>query len=199
MALSVPSPSTAGVLGHELEAEVVDLYQRYSACLLKYAASMARNQEEAHDAVQESYLRYFIQRRYGRHIENPRAWLYQVLHNYLLDRLKSIAGKLEVVSSDLMQGIADQNQNPEKLLQCRELATEIAAALTGRELHCLRLRAGGLGYEEIADAMDLRLGTVGSLLARVHQKLRPSRNKWMAMGLADTVCSFLVEGQANSS
>lgn len=188
----------AGIPGHELQAEVVDLYQRHSASLLQHAASMARNEEEAHDAVQEAYLRYFVQRRYGREIENPRAWLYQVLHNYLLDRLKSMAGKLEV-ASDNLEGIADPSQNPEKLLQCRELATEIASALTGRELDCLRLRAGGLGYEEIADAMDVRLGTVGALLARVHRKLRPSRPRWMALGLADAVCSFLAEGQANSS
>lgn len=159
---------------------------------------MAPNQEEANDAVQEAYLRYFIQRRYGREIDNPRAWLYQVLHNYLLDRLKSIAGKLEVASEKL-EGIADPSQNPERLMQCRELATEIASALTGRELHCLRLRAGGFCYEEIADAMDVRLGTVGALLARVHQKLRPSRLQWMTMGLADAVCSFLAEGRANSS
>jgi len=196
--LSGSSPRTEGIRGHELHAEVSDLYQRHSACLLKYAASMARNEEEAHDAVQEAYLRYFIQRRYGRQFDNPRAWLYQVLHNYLLDRLKAVAGRLEVASSDL-EGIADQNQNPEKLLQCRELAGEIAAALTGRELHCLRLRAGGLCYEEIADAMDVRLGTVGALLTRVHQKLRPSRKQWIAMGLADAVCSFLVEGQTPSS
>jgi len=181
----------------ELQAEVVDLYQ-HSACLVNYALSMVRNEEEARDAVQEVYLRYFIQRLYGRQIDNPRAWLCQVLRNYLLDRLKAMPQKLEVPSHRL-EGIADQNQNAEKLLQCREVAAEIAAALTGRELHCLRLHAGGFGYREIADAMDVRPGTVGAVLSRIHQKLRRSRGAWMTAGLTDAVCSFLVEGHANSS
>ncbi len=177
---------------------MVDLYQEYSASLLKYAMSVVRNQEDTRDAVQETYLRYFIQRRYGREIDNPRAWLFQVLRNYLLDRLKAMPGKLEVGTADL-ESLAGQNQDPEKIFQCREVAAEIAAALTGRELHCLRLHAGGLRYEEIADAMGVRLGTVGALLNRVHQKLRGSRHGWIAMGLTDAVSSFLVEGQANSS
>ena len=182
----------------EIQAEVVELYQRHSACLLKYAMCVVPNQEEASDAVQEAYLRYFIQRRYGRQIDNPWAWLCQVLRNYLLDRLRAMPQKRELPSNSL-EGIADQNQSPEKLLQCQEVAAEIAAALTGRELHCLRLHAGGSCYEEIADAMDVRLGTVGALLSRVHRKLRRSRGEWMAAGLTDAVCSFLVEGKANSS
>jgi RNA polymerase sigma-70 factor (ECF subfamily) len=177
---------------------MVDLYHQHSAGLLKYAESMVRNREEARDSVQEAYLRYFIQRRYGRQIDNPRAWLCQVLRNYLLDLLKAAAGKLEV-ASDGLEGFTDQNQNPEKLLQCREVAAEIAAALTSRELHCLRLHAGGLCYEEIADAMEVRLGTVGALLFRVHRKLRRSRHDWVARGLTDAVCGFLLEGHANSS
>jgi len=181
-----------------LQAEVVHLYQKHSAGLLKYASSVVRNPEEANDAVQEAYLRYFIQRRYGRQIDNPWSWLCQVLRNYLLDRMKAMPQKLEVPSESL-EGMADQNQNPEKLHQGREVAAEIAAALTGRELHCLRLHAGGLCYEEIANAMDIRLGTVGAMLSRVHRKLRRSRAEWMSMGLTDAVCSILVEEHANPS
>jgi RNA polymerase sigma-70 factor (ECF subfamily) len=191
-------PFPIGMRAREIQAEVVELYHEHSASLLKYAVSVVRNQEEARDAVQEAYLRYFIQRRCGRQIDNPRAWLCQVVRNYLLDRLKGMSGKLEVIA-DSIESFADQNQNPESTVQCREVAAEISAALTGRELHCLRLHAGGLGYQEIADAMDVRLGTVGALLSRVHQKLRRSRDGWVASGLTDAVCSFLVEGQANSS
>jgi RNA polymerase sigma-70 factor (ECF subfamily) len=194
------SSSSASLVRKErdLQAEVVDLYQEHCASLLKYAMSVVRNQEEARDAVHEAYLRYFIQRGYGREIDNPRAWLCQVLRNYLLDRLKTMPGKVEVGTANL-EGLAGQSPDPEKILQCRQVAAEIARTLTGRELHCLRLHAGGLRYEEIADAMGVRLGTVGALLNRVHQKLRGSRHGWIAMGLTDAVSAFLVEGQAPSS
>jgi RNA polymerase sigma-70 factor (ECF subfamily) len=162
---------------------------------MKYAMSVAGNQEEARDAVQEAYLRYFIQRRYGRQIDNPPGWLCQVLRNYLLDRFKGAARKLEVASASI-EDVPDKSQNPERTLQGREVAAEIAAVLTGRELQCLRLHAAGLCYEEISAAMDVRLGTVGAVLSRIHRKLRLSRDAWMARGLTDAVCTFLAEGQA---
>jgi DNA-binding CsgD family transcriptional regulator len=44
--------------------------------------------------------------------------------------------------------------------------------LSPRELECFRLRAEGLRYQEIAEVMVLRAGTVGALLARVQRKIR---------------------------
>jgi sigma-70-like protein len=68
-----------------LESELVSLYREHASGLSRYAESFARNQAGAREAVQEIFLRYFIERRYGRHIDNPRAWLYFVLHSNLLD------------------------------------------------------------------------------------------------------------------
>jgi RNA polymerase sigma-70 factor (ECF subfamily) len=186
----VESPPPTGAHAVDLRAEILDLYHQHSAFLLKYAESIVRNQEEVRDAVQEAYLRYFIERRYGRQIGNPRAWLCQVLRNYLLDRRKAMPEKREV-ATDRIELAADQNQDPEKLHQCREAAEGISAALTGRELLCLRLHASGWRYDEIADVMEVRMGTVGALLTRIHQKLRRTRHDWMARGLSEAVFSFL--------
>ena len=46
--------------------------------------------------------------------------------------------------------------------------------MSDRELDCLLLRAEGLEYEEIAETMGVRSGTVGALLSRAQHKLRPS-------------------------
>src|SRR5215469_13075213 len=77
----------------QIEREVVVLYEAHAASLLRYATSMARGQAEANDAVQEAFLRYFVERRYGRQIANPPAWLYQVLHNFLLSALARSAAQ----------------------------------------------------------------------------------------------------------
>ena len=58
----------------ELESEVAAAYQQHAAGLLRYAGSLASNHEEARDAVQETFLRFFVERNYGRAIANPRAW-----------------------------------------------------------------------------------------------------------------------------
>jgi DNA-directed RNA polymerase specialized sigma24 family protein len=77
-------PDTAS-LQKQLEQELVRLYREHASELSRYAASFSESQNGAREAVQVIFLRYFIERRYGRQIENPRAWLYHVLRNYFRD------------------------------------------------------------------------------------------------------------------
>jgi RNA polymerase sigma-70 factor (ECF subfamily) len=166
---------------------VVAAYHQHAAGLLRYATSLARNGDQARDAVQEVFLRYFVERNYGRQIDNPRAWLYQVLRNHLLSRLQTASSQREVASDDIERE-PDQRCDPETLLQRNQTAREIAATLSDRELDCLRLRAEGLSYDEIAETMSIRAGTVGALLTRVHKKLRLSHGDSAAtLGTAEAV------------
>jgi RNA polymerase sigma-70 factor, ECF subfamily len=171
----------------KIEREVIAAHEKHSGELLSYALSVARNREEARDAVQEVFLRFFLERTCGRTILNLRAWLYQVLRNHLLERLKSASSAREV-HADHLDSIPDHQQDPEKDLQRRQLAREIAATLTDREFDCLRLRAEGFCYEDIANVLGVRSGTVGAVLNRVHRKLKPTGRRLRARtGVADAV------------
>lgn len=143
----------------------------YASGLLRYGAAISRDPELARDAVQEVFLRYFLERRFGREIENPRGWLYRVLRNHILDRLNSAQARWEVDAGEAEWAAAPGSDVDAHMLQA-EAAREIRRVLTPRELECLRLRAEGLSYEEIASVLDIRSGTVGALLTRVYRKLR---------------------------
>jgi DNA-directed RNA polymerase specialized sigma24 family protein len=52
------------------------------------------------------------------------------------------------------------------------LKAKLYPDLSPREIECVRLRAEGLRYEEIAGVLGLQSGTVGALLARAHKKIR---------------------------
>jgi DNA-directed RNA polymerase specialized sigma24 family protein len=58
------------------------------------------------------------------------------------------------------------------MIEQSQTAREIAACLSERELECLQLRTEGLSYEEIGEAMAVRIGTVGAMLSRAHEKIR---------------------------
>jgi RNA polymerase sigma-70 factor (ECF subfamily) len=150
----------------------VAAYEAFGPALLGYACQLTGSPEEAQDAVQEAFLRFFVERRYGRMIENPRAWLYLVLRNYLLDRIKAAPARREVPTADVDSLAAQRQDDPEELVQQSQTAHEIAQALSDREFRCLSLRGEGLSYAEIAEAMAIRTGTVGALLARAQIKLR---------------------------
>jgi hypothetical protein len=104
-------------------------------------------------------------------IRNPMAWLYEVLRNYLWDRMRAASAQREV-AADHMERMQDLRHDPEVMAVCDQMARQIAATLSGRELKCLRLRTEGLSYEEIGQTMQLRPGTVGAMLVRAHEKIR---------------------------
>ena len=77
-------PLTAGI-----EQEIVDLYEKEAGGILRYAAALARDQETAHDALQEAFFRFFLCRSAGQQIQSPKGWLFRVAHNYVLDQKKA--------------------------------------------------------------------------------------------------------------
>jgi RNA polymerase sigma-70 factor (ECF subfamily) len=184
----------------ELEQEVADLYSEHAVKLLRYAETLTRDTDVGRDAVQEVFLRYFAERRYGVRVENPRAWLYRVLHNHLVDRLSRAAMKFEV-SAEGVDEMLDGCFDAEMMLEQAQTAREIASRFTPRELDCLRLRVEGFSYQEIAQALGVRPGTVGALLPRVYAKLRGVAAE--GIFLSDTTVAaiglLLQGGQANSS
>lgn len=190
--------AAATALANQIEQEIVRLYEEQASALSRYAASFAQNHDAARDAVQEVFLRYFVERRYGRHIENPRAWLYHVLRNYLLDRHRTVTQR-EVTSENLDRMPASLH-SPERMMHRSEMARELASVLSEREFDCLRLRAEGLGYAEIAEVLRIRIGTVGALLARAQKKIRRSAeaDDSTTLGAAEAIHFLFDKQQAYS-
>jgi RNA polymerase sigma factor (sigma-70 family) len=186
---SAPSGTFGNLRGQtEIENEIAQLHQQHSAGLLRYAGMIADTQETACDAVQEVFLRYFVERSHGREISNPRAWFHQVLRNYLSDRMNAAATRLEILADNLERH-ADEFSDPETQLKRSQMADELAAVMSSRELECLELRTAGLSYAEIGIALELRIGTVGALLNRAYEKIRKRSEGDWSLG-RDLVCAM---------
>ena len=166
-----PSPEGADWCAETTEREIILLYRENAAGLFRYGVVLARNREAAQDAVQEAFLRYFIARNGGQEVERPKAWLFQVVRNLLLDSLKASTKRREV-GLEAACGRADARPDPESEYRLAEMSRRDWGLLSPRELECFRLRAEGLRYQEIAEVLVLRPGTVGALLARVQKKIR---------------------------
>jgi RNA polymerase sigma-70 factor (ECF subfamily) len=154
-----------------MEQEMSALYTMHVPGLLRYAFSMISDTGSAQDALQEIFLRYFVARSEGQKFIDPKAWLYKVLRNHLLDTLKSSSVKNEVAIEKIDEP-PDGWSDPERHYHRAEMARNLARVLAPRELECVRLRAEGLSYDEIAQVLDLRQGTIGATLARAHKKVR---------------------------
>ena len=171
---SQPITTTRAPL-NSVEGEVIDLYQHNASGLFRFAEVLVRDREVAQDALQEVFLRYFVARSTGQEIQNGKAWLYRVVRNYLLDRMKESAFRNRV-SLEEAEVIPDGSGDPEQQYLRALTRKQILRVLAPRELECLQLRAEGFDYQEIAKILGVRCGTVGATLARALSKIRKTLN-----------------------
>src|SRR5215467_969827 len=85
---------------NQIQQELISVYEAHSQGLLNYASSLLRSREDAVDILQEAFLRFFVERSYGRQIDNPRAWLYRVVRNLSLDWLERAAFRRELAETN---------------------------------------------------------------------------------------------------
>jgi RNA polymerase sigma-70 factor, ECF subfamily len=151
-----------------LRQETLEVYREFSGALTAYARRLTTDAGLAQDAVQETFLRFFLVRMQGETIRNPSAWLHRVVHNYICATVRSSAVQACVSLDEEAHGNAQVAPETGHV----EWEQAFKTLLAPRELECLQLRTEGLDYIEIAAAMSIRPGTVGALLHRVGQKMR---------------------------
>jgi RNA polymerase sigma-70 factor (ECF subfamily) len=125
----------------------------------------------AQDAIQEVFLRYFKTRRDGGTVNNPRAWLFHVLRNYMLDQIRENSS-MKPVGLGVLDNTADIKQNIETTYEQSEAFQQAVSVLAPRERECVQLHLEGFGYAEIAQILQIRTRSVGALLTRSLNKIR---------------------------
>ena len=137
---------------------------------------ITRNTEDAQDVVQESYLRAF---KFfdGFHGGNARTWLLKIVRNTCYTWLhQNRADHSTALFDEQIHTDTSESQSPETLLlrkADRQLLNRTLEELPPafREVLVL-LELEGLSYKEIADVLDIPIGTVMSRLARARHRLR---------------------------
>lgn len=157
-----------------IEQEVLALFDLLQNRLLRYALSFGLATHDGEDVVQETFLALFRHLCEGKSRENLHGWLFRVTHNLALKRRSK--NLLHAIStSEIEFEIVDSAQGPEEHLLFKERhgrLQSVLGALSLRDQSCLRLRAEGLGYREIASTLGISLGSVSASLTRSLARLR---------------------------
>lgn len=164
---------------HERYSELV---RRYKSLVTTYCYSRVAQRETSEDLAQETFVRGFQSLS---HLKNPSAfsgWLLSIAHNVCIDYLrnKSRTVPLEVHGDKDSQGeiileSPKEHGAMEQMAQ-EELRIRILAAINSlpeeyRVTLILR-HVNSLSCEDIAEALNISLGTVTSRLSRAHRLLR---------------------------
>jgi RNA polymerase sigma-70 factor (ECF subfamily) len=159
----------------QLDATVSRAYVDWRDDVYRYLLSLGLYPPQAQEATQDVFLRlYTTLRKGGEPILNQRAWVFRTAHNLGLTLRSREAGTLPF-DPQLEATIADAGRGPERSLIEREKMGRFHQAvslLSPQQRQCLRLRAEGLKYEEIASTMAISVSTVYEFLRRAVTRLR---------------------------
>jgi RNA polymerase sigma-70 factor, ECF subfamily len=154
-----------------IEREVIALYGQFRDPLLRYALSLDLPVHDAEEVIQEVFLSLFRHLQLGRSRAHLRGWLFRVTHNLGLKQLyvnQRSNAKTTPVWTRAMEQL-DPSPDPEEELlsaQRNQRLQAVVQALPENDRHCLRLRAEGLRYREIATVLGMSLGAVSISLTR---------------------------------
>lgn len=160
----------------EAFAVLVTEHQRY---VFNLAVRVLKNEEEALDLSQETFVRAWTALPNFRGQSQFRTWLYRIVTNLCYNRLPNLRRSLNELGDDMIEDIPETDvafDNPAHGLESRELRLYLHRAIDQldqnyRLLISLRYQ-NELSYEEIATMLNLPLGTVKTGLFRAKEQLR---------------------------
>lgn len=146
-------------------------FQEYWLCIYRVLFRIIGQQDEAEDLAIETFWRLYCHP--PRRVDNLGGWLYRVAVNLGFNALRTHqrrqhyefeAGHLIILESQASSTVAEAESN-----LARDQVRRILGRMKPREAHLLILKHSGCSYAEIAAALGIAPGSVGTLLTRAEQ------------------------------
>jgi RNA polymerase sigma-70 factor (ECF subfamily) len=164
-----------------------ELLRRYERPVFSLIYRMVRDRAAAEDLAQETFIKVLNALDSYRPEYKFSSWIFKIANNAAIDQLRkreldtlSLDGAPGARTPDEVEATAlqavDRTESPLAELESRELGSEIEQAigkLRPEYRTAILLRhVEGRAYEEIAEVMDLPLGTVKTYIHRARLELR---------------------------
>ena len=178
-----------------------ELVVRYQRRVFNICYGIVKNADEAQDLTQETFIR--VHKNLHRFEGNASfyTWLFRITKNIGIDHLRKAkrraAGSFDEMIETNTDGAIDTNAmptplgiNPSKVAGRRELLEQMQKALESlsdshREIIVLR-EIEDLSYQEIADALDISIGTVMSRLHHARKNMQRALHDYVGNDLRAT-------------
>ena len=158
-----------------LDAEVSRAYVEWRDDVYRYLLLLGLYPPQAQEAAQDVFLRLHVAlRNQAEPIRNRRAWVFRAAHNLGLT-IRARESNMRPFEPEFESSLTDASRSPEANLIEREKLLRVHRAvstLSPQQRQCLRLRAEGLRYQEIADTIGISVSTVYEFLKRGVARLR---------------------------
>jgi RNA polymerase sigma-70 factor (ECF subfamily) len=169
------------------EAAYRELIRRYERPIFSLILRMVRDRQLAEDLAQETFIKALNAIGSYRPEFKFSSWIFKIANNAAIDHLRrreldtlSLDGSPSAATPEAIEAtipqIGDRAETPLEELEARELGGAIEqaiGALRPEYRSCILLRhVEGRSYEEIAEILELPLGTVKTYIHRARHQLR---------------------------
>lgn len=163
------TPLLAYKVRRDLDGSFEAVYRNYVRDVYGFSLSLLGNADDAEDVTQTTFLNAYRALQRGEDVRNLRAWLLAIAHNVCRQRFRTAARRPQTVELDPDAAEAYVDEDAPTADEIRRAMGQLnfnqRTVLVLREIE-------GLAYEEIAQAMELSLSAVETLLFRARQGLR---------------------------
>jgi RNA polymerase sigma-70 factor (ECF subfamily) len=146
------------------------LFRTYHGMLVRYLTRRLGDRDWAEEVAQETFVRALRQAS----IENERAWLFTVANNLVRDDARKDARRrrhLTLLREQESDAVSEPEPSALERAQEAAIARKAVDALAERDRLALLMREEGLDYTEIAEALGLSVGSIGTTLSRARRRL----------------------------
>jgi RNA polymerase sigma-70 factor (ECF subfamily) len=150
--------------------ELERLFRLYHAPLVRYLTRRLGDRDWAEEVAQEVFLRALRQES----LKSERSWLFAVATNLVRDEARRTARQrkhLMVLAEQERDSVFEPPPTTAETAHEAAMARQALESLAERDRLALLMREEGLNYEEIAAALELSVGSVGTTLARARRRL----------------------------
>ncbi len=140
--------------------------------LRRYARALTRDVAAADDLVQDCLARALGKLHLWQEGTDLRAWLFTILHNQYVNRVRRAVREGTSVGLSETEPMLTRPPHQAKRLELRDLERAIARLPAEQRSVILLVGLEGMRYEEVAEVLDVPVGTVRSRLSRGRETLR---------------------------
>jgi RNA polymerase sigma-70 factor (ECF subfamily) len=139
--------------------------------LRRYARGLTADRDRADDLVQDTLERAWARFSMWQRRGEVRAWLFGIMHNQFVDRLRAQRTRAEDLLGDEVPEVPERPMQSDRL-ELRDLDRLLQRLPPEQREVLLLVGVEELSYREVAAALGVPVGTVMSRLSRARGRLR---------------------------